>query len=314
MRKIYSPQFPGQDPASWAQHWQGRSSLEDAIARIQAGDHYLSSEFERCFGRGGPILEAGCGRGEILLAYRRLGCEIIGCDFDAETLAGLREHDRGVPLVVADVRRLPFCGSTFGAYYSGGVMEHFEAGPQEALVEARRVLRDDGLLLISVPHVSMIRGARDLLPPWRGLRRRPYGAGRRQDWRYRLPRGFGVDAQDDGFHEYAFKGREFARELRRAGFRVLSHRGCSVRYGARDLRVLDRLFSAAGSSSQGDQSRSDGSDDEGEGRGRSLRMRLMAGARRLAATERAESRAGRALLRVLGAVFGHLHVYVCTPR
>ncbi len=314
MRKIYSPQFSGQDPAGWAQHWQGRSSLQDAIARIQAGDHYLSSEFERCFGHRGPILEAGCGRGEILLAYRRLGHEIIGCDFDAETLAVLRDHDGSVPLVVADVRRLPFRDSTFGVYYSGGVMEHFEAGPQEALVEARRVLRDDGLLLISVPQVSMVRGARDLLPPWRGLRRRPYGAGRRQDWNYRVPRGIGVDAQNDGFHEYAFTGREFARELRRAGFRVLSHRGCSIRYGARDLSVLNRLFSAASSPSQGDQSSSDGSPDEHERRGRSLRMRLLARARRLAATERAESCAGRALLRALGAAFGHLHVYVCTPR
>ncbi len=61
-----------------------------------------------------------------------------------DTLADVRDHYPGLLLCGADVARLPLRDQSVATYYSGGVVEHFEAGPHKAIAEARRVLDPNG--------------------------------------------------------------------------------------------------------------------------------------------------------------------------
>ena len=45
----------------------------------------------------------------------------------------------------------------FDGYYSGGVFEHFQEGPEEAIAEAYRVLKHDGILISSTPFMNSFR-------------------------------------------------------------------------------------------------------------------------------------------------------------
>jgi ubiquinone/menaquinone biosynthesis C-methylase UbiE len=84
-----------------------------------------------------------------------------------EELDGAAKHvttldivDRyGTRDIIADVQSMPGVpDSNFDTVLCTQVLEHLE-DPCGALREMRRVLRDDGILILSVPHLSMIHEA-----------------------------------------------------------------------------------------------------------------------------------------------------------
>jgi SAM-dependent methyltransferase len=154
-RKEGSGHF-GQDIASWTKLWDSQGILESA--RDAEKDRY-SQFFRRYFPSApGKILEGGCGTGGYVIAYRKLGYDIIGVDFSVDTIRRIKkEAGQDVPLYAANVLALPFKDDVFDSYVSGGVMEHFEEGPDKALQEARRVLKKGGILLATVPYLNLIR-------------------------------------------------------------------------------------------------------------------------------------------------------------
>ena len=97
---------------------------------------------EHCRGR---VLDAGAGRG----AYRDLllesADEYVGMDFSLD----------GSASVVGDVQHLPFADSSFDAVFCSQVLEHVPE-PCLALREFWRVLRPEGKLVLSVPHISWL--------------------------------------------------------------------------------------------------------------------------------------------------------------
>src|SRR6185295_15073054 len=90
---------------------------------------------------GALVLEGGCGMGNYLVCLRDLGARPIGLDFGVDMLKQVRLRDPRTPLTAGDIWKLPFRDASLDAYYSGGVMEHFESGPTPGLKEAYRVLR-----------------------------------------------------------------------------------------------------------------------------------------------------------------------------
>ena len=56
-----------------------------------------------------------------------------------------------------DIRKLPYDDNALGAYISLGVVEHFEDGCDEAMKEAYRVLKPDGLVFLTVPLNNIFR-------------------------------------------------------------------------------------------------------------------------------------------------------------
>jgi arsenite methyltransferase len=100
------------------------------------------------FQDGSRILDAGCGMGATLrhLAQtRRLA--VVGVDSSETMLAAARSHSGEIPLVCATLERLPFGTACFDGVICECVLS--QTAFTTVLAEFQRVLRPDGLLLVS---------------------------------------------------------------------------------------------------------------------------------------------------------------------
>jgi SAM-dependent methyltransferase len=95
-----------------------------------------------------PCLDVGCGGGRMVEAVGRL-MPSFGVELSPRALAAAREH--GVDgLVRAEAANLPFEDSTFGTVLALDVIEHHPQ-PELVLTEVSRVLKDDGIVVVTVP-------------------------------------------------------------------------------------------------------------------------------------------------------------------
>ena len=106
------------------------------------------------------ILDAGCGIGKLTLPLIEFGYDAIGIDYDPRLID--KVHDE-VPehkhrFKEMDARHLVYPDKTFSFYLSPGVVEHFQDTDQDRiLVEAKRVLKDNGKLLLIVPYMNTVK-------------------------------------------------------------------------------------------------------------------------------------------------------------
>lgn len=128
------------DPEPWA--WERRRAL--LLGEARAGER---------------VLDLGCGAGRFVAALRDAGADPVGVEIAQEALdraarvapgADLRllEPDGSVPLAHGSVD-LVWCSE---------VLEHV-ADPGHLLLEARRVLRPGGRLLVTVPFHGRVKAA-----------------------------------------------------------------------------------------------------------------------------------------------------------
>jgi SAM-dependent methyltransferase len=98
------------------------------------------------------VLDAACGEGYGTALLQAAGASpATGLDVDERTLAHARSRHPGPDFVVGDVRELPFADDSFDLVACFETIEHVP-DPDGVLVELRRVLADDGLLLVSTPN------------------------------------------------------------------------------------------------------------------------------------------------------------------
>ncbi len=98
-----------------------------------------------------PMLDFGCGDGLFTAAIFGRQPGVFGCDIDTRMLPAARDsgvYEHGV--LFADGHHLPYCDSAFGTVYANSVIEHIP-DPANVLPELARVLRQDGLLVVTVP-------------------------------------------------------------------------------------------------------------------------------------------------------------------
>lgn len=215
----------GSSAAYWEEFGAG-TTLADHLRFCDVDP--LRPLFERVLKRGSKMLEGGCGRGQYVAYYGARGAMVVGLDFAREWLRAARADDPSLRLCAGDVAALPFPDAAFDVYYSGGVVEHFEAGADRPLAEARRVLKRDGVFLVSVPYFSPLR--------------RVLAAAGRPRWR-EVP----APVVDTGtpsarrFYQYAYTIPEFTALLASAGFRVLQTQGYAVVWGLYDVGMIERL-------------------------------------------------------------------------
>lgn len=98
-----------------------------------------------------PMLDFGCGDGLFTEAVFGKQPGIYGCDIARGELPAARAsgvYAGGVQF--ADGHALPYATGAFGSVYSNSVIEHIP-DPQNVLPELARALRQDGLLVLTVP-------------------------------------------------------------------------------------------------------------------------------------------------------------------
>lgn len=105
---------------------------------------------------GKDYVELGCGGGQGSVGTAELGAEtVVGVDFSGEQLRHARRlrdfYGVDAQFVAGDVTDLPFADDRFDVASSEAVLQMVER-LDRALREARRVLRDGGVFVLSVPH------------------------------------------------------------------------------------------------------------------------------------------------------------------
>lgn len=118
------------------------------------GVSYNKSKQVRALGPrpGMKILDAGCGRGELVLACAKAGADVCGIDYSQAAVDLTKEILAGYPsadIRQGDVTDLPWPDDTFDRVQFSDVIEHLDP-PQTvpALAEFRRVLKPGGYLLV----------------------------------------------------------------------------------------------------------------------------------------------------------------------
>lgn len=97
------------------------------------------------------VLDIPCGEGAFISRLKAVGCEPHGADVQPILRVA------GVPFTRADMNApLPFADAAFDAVACIEGIEHIER-PFDFVRECRRVLRPDGLLLITTPNISALR-------------------------------------------------------------------------------------------------------------------------------------------------------------
>lgn len=135
-------------------------------------------------------LDVGCGSGEMLLALRRLGWEVVGIERTQASAAPARRM--GIEVHAAGLEACPLAAASFDLIILWHVLEHL-SDPLATLDKVARLLRPDGRLIVAIPNVASWP-ARLAGPAWYHLD---------------VPR-----------HLYHFDRRTLSLLLRRTGFRV----------------------------------------------------------------------------------------------
>jgi ubiquinone/menaquinone biosynthesis C-methylase UbiE len=97
---------------------------------------------------GDTLLDIGCSTGAITAAFGRLGLKATGVDVVPEFIAVARKNHPSMEFLVSPAEDLPFTEETFDLVVLLSVLEHVQDW-RRSLREATRVLKDEGVLLVS---------------------------------------------------------------------------------------------------------------------------------------------------------------------
>ena len=105
--------------------------------------------FQEAIGSGRRVLDLGCRSGALTRHFLE-GNEVVGLDVDRAALA--KAAALGIETVEGDVEEpLRFADASFDAVVAGELLEHLRF-PDAVVAEVRRVLRQGGVIVGSVPN------------------------------------------------------------------------------------------------------------------------------------------------------------------
>ena len=141
--------------SDWVKYWMGTVSrnselIENFRTRMEINFH------------GKTILDIGCGTGGLSRIVTEEGGSYIGCDFYpailemAQAFASDLPHPENAQVIRASATHLPLAESSIDFVVAFDVIEHLVGGEswqRLLLQEIRRVLRPNGLLLLTTPNL-----------------------------------------------------------------------------------------------------------------------------------------------------------------
>lgn len=316
MRKKFLSYEYGTGETFWDNNWQN-SCIEDAIKFCKISP--LKPILDTYFPKKGEILEGGCGLGQFVIYYKNRGYHIEGVDFAPQVIERILAYDNTANVQKGDILRLPYPDNYFSAYYSGGVVEHLEDGPKQALCEAYRVLKKGAVLIITVPYFNLFRRISSYLS---------FGFLKRKSSSVRLDFN-GMKAKflltnlhqhtaspfkGFSFHQYEYTRKEFNKILDDCGFNIIFSRGTSIIWGLMDSAFLRKLINKVFSSQRNELGK--GVDDNGEKKPKAehLSERVKSYSKRTFISEDYSLRFGSLILQVLQFTSANLILSVCRTR
>ncbi|NWF75458.1 MAG: class I SAM-dependent methyltransferase [Nitrospirae bacterium] len=158
----------------WTESWEKQKEdidrfIEDCNERVDILAKYIK--------KGDKILDAGCGLGQVVFNLLNRGYDAYGIDFSAETIKIAKEYhqqkyqETKERFFVSDIRELNFPANSFDVYVSYGVIEHFKKTEHEKIIkEAKRVLKNNGLIFLYYPNIKSVFGIQSALLSILGVR------------------------------------------------------------------------------------------------------------------------------------------------
>jgi SAM-dependent methyltransferase len=113
--------------------------------------HVVAYDFVTRYARGARVLDAGCGEGYGTDRLSTVAAEITGIDLEEPVIRRAAARYPRARFDSGNLVALPYPNDRFDAVVSLQVIEHL-LSPQEFLAECARVLRPDGVLVISTPN------------------------------------------------------------------------------------------------------------------------------------------------------------------
>lgn len=152
------------------------------------------------------ILEAGCGLGRWVIPLSEKGYRVTGIEIEQDAVSVINQHfkSENLQVVQGDIFNMPFENNQFDLVISLGVLEHFKEEEMQlkAILEHKRVLKDDGVFLVTVPYFSLYRLFFNV----------PYG--------FLLSLVRKMKGKPQYFSEYRYHIYTFKRLLNKAGFTI----------------------------------------------------------------------------------------------
>lgn len=143
------------DSIDWDEHWA--NLISDKLFPAKVNGLGPLSFLKQALPRHGKILEAGCGRGQIVHKLRMMGFDCEGVDNAMQTIRKVKELRPDLPVTIGDVLHLDVPDNYYSGYVSLGVIEHRQEGPEPFLDEAWRVVKPGGIAVFTVPFNNSLR-------------------------------------------------------------------------------------------------------------------------------------------------------------
>lgn len=102
---------------------------------------------------GDIVLDVGCGDGRNILSIADVAKKVVGIDIDEKAISDAQENlkeYKNIEVVLGSAFELPFEGRKFDKVILSMTFVNFEEQKVKALSELKRVIKDEGKILISV--------------------------------------------------------------------------------------------------------------------------------------------------------------------
>ena len=99
------------------------------------------------------LLDIGCASGEHTLYYLKKCNKVFGVDANKDLIETANERYPQIKFRVANAESLPFAKNYFDVVVMNDVLEHVE-DEKKSLDETHRVLKKDGIVILSSPNIS----------------------------------------------------------------------------------------------------------------------------------------------------------------
>jgi len=163
------------------------------------------------------VLDVGCGCGGLLASLRGRGLK-VGADVSSKAVAFAVSAVKDAFFVVCDAANLPFRKECFDVVVCSEVLEHVPS-PEKVSMQINRVVRNNGILIVTVPNLAEIYGwARLVLALFLGLRDRSMRTNLVEYWRETISVS-GIRSPHQG-HLHVRLPMSWRRLITMSGFRV----------------------------------------------------------------------------------------------